>query len=291
MKCPRKYRVTIEDESHLRQLATGRFSALGFAAFGLGVLSCGLLVAGMLFAATPLRYVLPGYLKDSQRGATEEGLLRLDSLMEAYRANQVYIDNIMTVYDTGRTPADSAAMQPVSRELNPDSLMASGENERRFVSQMEERERFNISVLAPLAAEGIIFSPVSADAVCTEASRDNAVSEWLLTRESNIQAAADGSIVALYTAPGSRGYVMVLQHARGFLSSYTGTGNPTVEVGDNVNAGQVIAFTPSPDVHGHRTVEVRMWHNGMPIHPFEYLSTPEKRGFPSASSYESPRGT
>lgn len=289
MKVSKKYKLTLEDETHLHTLGTLRIRPIYGWLLALSLLALMLIGAGALISFTPLRTLLPGYLKESQRSASEEGLLRLDSIREAYEINQRYIDNILRVTDIDRVPGDSAAVKPISRELSADSLLLPTLNEQRFVSAREERERFNISVLAPLAADGILFSPISSDGIFTDDTRTREEAKIILPSEEGIRAVADGSAIAAFYSPADRGYTIILQHSRGFLSYYSHLGSPMVGVGDLVNTGQMIALPPHPDAKGSRYVMLRMWHNGSPIRPFDYVgipSTPDD----NASSYESPRG-
>lgn len=291
MRRSRKYKITVEDESHLTEVATVRLTRAGIVGLAAGILAVMLVVAGMFVTLTPLRTLLPGYMKASQRSATEEGLMRLDSLMTAYEVNRAYIDNYLRVTDTGRQPGDSAAVVPSASELPPDSLMTPTVEERRFVSQMEERERFNISVLAPLAADAIMFSPVAAEGVFTADSRQSETGTVIVPPDESIQCVADGSVVALYSSAAERGTVIVIQHRGGFISSYGGVGTPLVGVGDNVNSGQAIALNPGPDSRGVRRVAVRMWHNGLAIVPYDYIGHPGgENAAATTEKFEAPRG-
>lgn len=290
MNFHKKYKITIEDEAHLAEVATLRLTGLGMWCAVAGVIIGSLLIAGLLISVSPIRTLLPGYLKETQRSATEEGLLRLDSLMEAYEVNNAYIDNYFRVTDTEREPIDSAAVVPVSRELTSDSLMTATNEEQRFVSQMEERERFNISVLAPLAADGVAFSPVTADGIFTTESKSSEEGIIIMPYEESIQCVADGAVIALYYSPTERGYVLALQHPKGFVTTYSGTGTPLVGIGDNVNSGQIIALAPAPDSKGTRKFKIRMWHNGLAIIPYEYLGLPGHSSGSETESFESPRG-
>lgn len=285
-----RYKIKIEDESHLTDVVSVRTNIP--AAIGVAVLlgAVFLLVSGCIIAWTPLRNLLPGYLKEAQRSATEEGLLRLDSVMAAYERNQAYIDNILRVTDESREPSDSAAVVPVSRELNSDSLMTATPAEQRFVSQMAEREKFNISVLAPLAADGILFSPVCSEGVFTEESQKSQEGEVIIPAGSNVQSAADGTVITTFYSPTQGGYVIIVQHGRGFVTSYTHTGTPLVGIGDNVNSGQAIALAPGADSSNMRSITVRVWHNGSPLVPYDYLGGPLAPRQTSVIPYEAPRG-
>lgn len=290
MKNLTEYRITVEDESHLTQVASRRFTIPVILGIGTAFVVLCLVISGLIISLTPLSTLLPGYLEDSQRSATEEGLLRLDSLMSAYEVDRAFIENFLRVTDPTREPGDSAAVKMVSRELSADSLMPTTNEEREFVSQMEERERFNISVLAPLAADGMIFSPVCGDGIFTKESETSTEGTVIIPAGDNVHSAADGSVIALYYSAADRGYVLVTQHNRGFVTSYAHIGSPLVGVGDYVTAGQIVAFAPAPDSKGSRKVTVRMWHNGLPIIPFEYLGVPVPSAMQSAMPYEAPRG-
>lgn len=290
MKIRRKYRLTIEDESHLEQVVSHRFNIWIATGLIIGILGLLLVISGLIIAFSPLRTLLPGYMKESQRSETEETMLRLDSLMTAYEVNKAYIDNFLKVIDTERSPEDSAAVTPETRDLSSDSLMGRSDIENRFISEMEDRERFNVSVLAPLAAESMLFFPVSGDGVFTNESRKSLEGIIVMPREENVQCAADGSVIALYYSAPEKGFVIVVQHKRGFVTSYTHVGTPLVEVGDNINAGQIIALSPSPDSKGNRKFSVRLWHNGIPIIPYDYLDNETIDPLNRIQSYEAPRG-
>lgn len=287
---PRKYKITVEDESHLTDVLTIRTTRLRLTALAVACGVVSLTVAGVLIALTPIRTLLPCYMKESQRSATEVGLLRLDSLMQAYEKNEQFIRNFMTVTDTERTPGDSAKVEIVSRELASDSLSTASKLEQKFVSTMEERERFNISVLAPLAADGVSFSPITTEGVFTSASRTEQVGEVILAPDESVHSVADGTVIAIYRSGAGKGYVITVQHTRGFVTSYGGTGTPMVGQGDIVNAGQTLALAPSPDKHGARKISVRMWHNGMALVPYDYLGELWRSHGSAGESFEAPRG-
>ena len=66
-----KYRFTIEDESHLRTISVISASPWAIALWIAVVTVVVFVVAGGLIMVTPLRRILPGYLNNTERVATE----------------------------------------------------------------------------------------------------------------------------------------------------------------------------------------------------------------------------
>lgn len=290
----KKIRIRIDDESHLQSLADTSLSPLGLVAVAMAFFLIAVVVAVAVIMLTPLHTLLPGYMKEDQRSATIETFLRLDSLKAAYETNNRFLQNYLSVTDTDRIPSDSASLAADSISLSSDSLLSPSGREKNFVDMMEERERFNISVLAPLAADGMMFSPVSDAAVFSSASKDSPDGEILLAGDSPVQAIADGNILAAFHSPSEQGYVVVIQHSRGFASRYAGLGAPIVATGDIVSAGQILASAPSPDRFGKRSLHLRLWHNTLPVIPYKYIGSPSFASdndiFSDENLFEAPRG-
>lgn len=285
-----KYRIRIEDESRLENLADISLSPLSLLAAAGAALLILIIIGGAIVMVTPLRTLLPGYMKQSELSATEDNIMRLDSILGIYEQNQNYLDNILLAFDTDRKPiADSLIMTANLREMSPDSLLPPSPLERKFVNTMEERERFNISVLAPLAADGMMFFPVSDSGIFSSASRTEEKGYVIMPDEEAVKCVADGSILASYYSASGSGYVIIIQHAKGFVTRIARVGSPMVSAGDAVTGGQVIALGPSPDAKGKRYVEVMMWHNGLPLIPYEYIGNPESMIIKDAP-FEAPRG-
>lgn len=289
MKKHPKIRIRIDDESTLHGLADITLSrgklCLALAA---ALLLC-LALSGLIVMLTPLRTLLPGYMKESERSASVENLLRLDSLMTVYDLNERYLDNVRKVLDTGRERPDTTGVGASLTEMSPDSLLPPSALEKRFVNTMAEREKYNISVIAPLAADGMMFATPAETAVFASSTRRSEKGTLLIGGGEGLRSIADGSVLASYYSPADNGYVVIIQHARGFVSRYSHLGAAAVSEGDVVISGQVVALPPKADARGMRRVEVMMWHNGMPLVPYEYIGQTDLRSS-EETLFESPRG-
>lgn len=289
MKRHPKYRIRIEDESRLENLFDIRMSPGKLIAAAVAAVAVFVVLGAVLVMVTPMRTLLPGYMKQTERSATEDNILRLDSILGVYDRNQAYLDNILSTLDINRAASDTVAISGDTRELSPDSLLPPSPLERKFVDAMEERERFNISVLAPLAADGMMFSPVSDAGIFTSSSRSEEKGVVILPPDEPVKCDADGSVLAAYYSASEGGHVVIIQHAKGFVTRMARLGSPMVSSGETVLAGQVLAMQPQPDSKGRRYIEVMMWHNGMPLIPYEYIGNPES-AITRETPFEAPRG-
>ncbi len=170
MKRRPRYKISIEDESRLETKAAFSASPLRWLFLG-GVAVLSIMVLGVFVVfLSPLRMLLPGYLKESERAETEMQLLRLDSIRMAYEANASFLNNMIRVISpTTLAGASDGATVPESITAETDTipksmrtpLLSASKEEERFSAMMREREKYSISVIAPLAAESLMFSPLS----------------------------------------------------------------------------------------------------------------------------------
>ena len=125
MKAKRTIRFNIEDEAHLQRIVSVRLRWWIAIPVCLAVLAAVVALAVVIIMYTPLKTTLPGYL--------------------------------LTVLDPDRATGDSVKWAEKTITASKDSLMPTSRREKEFRSKMDERERYNLSILAPLAADGMIF--------------------------------------------------------------------------------------------------------------------------------------
>lgn len=271
MKAKKRYRISIEDESRLRRVASVSVSPAKL--WAAGIVSILLLIAftGIVIMATPIRTLMPGYLKKGERAEAKEGLLRIDSIRDAYNMNSLYLNNILTVLDTDRTPTDSMLNVTTPNELPPDSLLPASPREIEFITQMKDREQYNVNILAPLAADQLRIYPVASGATVAEESH-NALKPRILTpKGSPICAGADGRVIAIQNPAPEGGSAVIIQHDNGFASRYSHLGTPSVAPGSHVDGGSVIAHGATGGAIGSGFFFVEMWYDGNSIEPAKIL--------------------
>ncbi len=271
MKAKKRYRISIEDESRLRQVASVRVSPAMMWGGGIAAVLLLVAVTALLIIATPIRTLMPGYLKKGERTEAKDALLRIDSIREAYRISDIYLTNLLTVFDTDRTPTDSLLNETTPNELPPDSLLPASPREIEFITRMKDREQYNVSILAPLAADQLRIYPVASEATVAEQSNTSLKPRILTSKGSPVCAAADGRVLAIENPAPEGGSAIVIQHDSGFASRYSHLGTPTVSPGTHVDGGSVIAHGATGGAIGAGYLFVEMWYDGNPVEPAKYL--------------------
>lgn len=263
----RSYRLTLSDESRLRRVASVEMPLWQWIMAIVALCALLACLVGTLFYFSPLRNGA-----DTQtREETIESMLRLDSLQRVLERDHAFVENFLTVTNTGREPSDSASLVVNPRPLTADSVMARTPEEDKFIKMVEQREKYNLSILAPLAAEGMMLNPLSDEQVITEKSRRSRRAEVIVPHDSPVGAIADGVVVDVYYSPREGGNVIVMQHGKGFVSRVGRIGNLLVSKDDQVQAGQIIGFPATGNgINGSR-VYLEIWRNGDALVPFELL--------------------
>ncbi|MCH5226716.1 MAG: M23 family metallopeptidase [Muribaculaceae bacterium] len=272
MNLKKKYRLTIEDESSLEKRLnfSARFPLLILLIIAFTIIAGAFGV--FILASTPLKNYLPGYLKDSERTATEEQHLRLDSLVHVYEVNEAYLSGILKALN----PSEENQRVRTERKpvpLNADSLLPASEEERRFMENIRERDKYNISYSSSAAAQTMMFGSVNKSAIITEDSKNSYLADIILPLGAPVSAITEGMVISVASSPrSSGGYEVIIQHPKGFMSKTGRLSNVMVRPGDRVTNGQIIASGTTKAGMKSNHVTLELWHDGNPLIPAQYLN-------------------
>lgn len=265
-KNPARYRLDFIKENTFNRVWSVRMTRTRVAIVTAAVIAGGAALIFFIMAYTPMRRLLPDSLSGDLRNRYLETAMRLDSLEQKARLNDAYIANLATIL-TDNIPEDSAMARAAEKVMLDDSLLQASETERAFLRRYEDEARFNLSVLSPIAAEGMVFSaPVGAGVELSELPGGNAGVRLTSAGAAAVSAVYRGTVTGVYTRPDGTTAVTV-QHPNDFISVYDGLGDVFVDKGSKVGAGQRIAHT-SP---AHATT-FELWHKGVPLDPREYIN-------------------
>lgn len=263
-----KYIISVENARKLEEVARIRMSGPAIVLCVSAVLLIAAGLGTLIMGLSPLKRNLPGYLTAGNRQEAIRTAERLDSIQLSYATNQRFLDNLTTILNTDREPTDSLnAGDFIANPLSLDSLLESSDSEKEFVAMMNERERFNLSVLSPLAADGLIFTHPSDGGIIAEESKKSYTIKVIPPKGIGVNAMCDGIVVDTYSE-GDGTYTILIQHPKGFLSKYSKLGVPLVDKGVIVSSGQRL----SEGMGKHqRYALVNLWRNGTRLYPTEYI--------------------
>lgn len=266
-KNPARYRLDFIKENTFNRIWSIRMTRARVVAMSIAVVAGTVALLWCIMVFTPIRRLLPGALSGDLRNQYLETALRLDSLEQSATSNSAYLANLVAIMK-GDIEADSIVLPTEFAVTNTDSLLAASDLERQFVRQYEEEERFNLSVLAPIAADGMVFgSPVSTStSVETDPSSPLGVT-ITSTRNAAASAIYRGAILAAYADPSTGTSTVIVQHPNDFISIYSGLADIFIAKGRKVAAGQRIGQAGTNGTFGFE-----LWHNGTPLDPRGYIS-------------------
>ena len=261
----RRYRLSFISENTLNELWSIRMTRLkAFIALVVSILAVVSLITTII-VGTPLRTLLPGYLKSEQRNQSILNSERLDSLELKVASTEQYFANLRNILNDGVSTAPIDKSTDTLSLASADSLLRQpSEIERQFVKEIDDEEKFNIAILTPMAAEGIVFAqPISGEVeTFNPATKEIIVSAKAGSAVANIYS---GSVI-MASHLSENGAQLAVQHQNGFISVYKGLADIYVSEGDKVATGQRIATTSGSGLR------FSIWHNGTAVNPTDYIT-------------------
>lgn len=262
---PRRYRrLDFVNEAAFSRVWSVRFTHWQAIALGAVAVAAVAALVYVVMAFTPLRRLLPGTLPGDMRGNYVEATMRLDELSQSVRSYQAYIDNLEAIL-SGTVDPDSALAAQGAPAENTDTLLTASDAERAFVQAYESSQRYNLSVLTPIAAEAMGFYSPTPGAEATPTA-DGRGTHLRGARGQGVDAVYRGSVVAAF-ADAKGLYTVIIQHPNEFISVYSGLADCYVKPGATPATGARIGQTP-PD--GILTFE--LWHKGSALNPADYVA-------------------
>lgn len=247
----RRYRVEIINENTLSRVWSVNLRGKQVVMAGALVVAAIASLVAVIFMFTPLGLLLPGQLSGEERRGYTDAALRIDSLERVSAVQVAYTRNLINILDDSLPEVNEAELAAAATASPSviDTLISAGESERRFVKQFEQDSRFNLSVLSPIAATGMIFeSPSMTD-----------------TGAGPVMAVYRGTVVSVFYDPDGWSTAIV-QHPNDFITVYDNLDEVYIDRGDKVVAGQRIG-----EATAARPLAFELWHGGTKLAPATYI--------------------
>lgn len=268
-----KYKLTIQNENTLEEVAGLRVSKLNGISVLLTILTVLFIISASIIAFTPLRNYLPGYMNSEVRSQIVNNALRVDSLQQVVARQNLYIQNIQDIF-RGEIKADTVQSIDSLTTMRTSSLMEHTQREEEFRRQYEETEKYNLTSFADdNGVDGLVFHRPTRGMVSDrfdDLGGHYGIDIAAKPNES-ILSALDGTVIlSTYTA--ETGYVIAVQHGQDLITVYKHCGSLLKKEGDEVKGGEAIALvgntgtmTTGPHLH------FEMWRKGRAVNPEKYI--------------------
>lgn len=267
-----KYRLVVLNEDTFEERFSFKLNRLNvFVLTGISaILLIGITI--ILIAFTPLREYIPGYSSSKLKKQASDLVYKVDSLEQELAVNDVYIDNIREVL-TGKIKDVNVNKDSILEQLRiEDTNLAPSVEDSIFRQEVEREDRFSVFEKATKKADLVFFTPVKGQVTDVYNSKDKHFAiDIAVTQNTPVKAAADGTVIFTgFTA--ETGFVVILEHAKNFITVYKHNAALHKEQGDLVKAGEVIAdagstgtLTTGPHLH------FELWNDGYPVNPMNYI--------------------
>ena len=268
-----KYRFVVLNEDTFEERFSFKLNRLN--AFVLGGLFSILLVlmTVVLIAFTPLKEYIQGYSTTELRKEATDLVYKVDSLNEALSVNDLYIKNIQQVLK-GEIKRVTFNKDSVLHQIRLEEIdFAPSSADSAFRQEVEQQDRFSVFEAASKNADIVFTAPLQGEV--TERYNDSEkhfAIDIAVDSGTPVKSAADGTIIFTgFTA--DTGYVIVIEHAQGFISVYKHNASIYKDQGELVRTGEVIATAGSTGSLSTGThLHFELWNDGYPVNPENYIN-------------------
>ena len=267
-----KYRFVVLNEDTFEERFSFKLNRLNVIIFGslFSILLVGLTV--VLIAFTPLKEYIPGYSSTALKKKASDLVYKVDSLQQKLAVNDVYINNIQQVL-TGKVKdvtlnKDSIAEQLRLEDVNLDPTPV----DSAFREDVEREDRYSLFEKATKKTDMVFFAPISGQITDTYNPKEKHYAiDIAVQKDTPVKAVADGTVIFTgFTA--ETGYVIIIEHAKGFLSVYKHNSSLHKEQGDLVKSGEAIANAGSTgELSTGPHLHFELWDDGYPVNPMNYI--------------------
>jgi murein DD-endopeptidase MepM/ murein hydrolase activator NlpD len=269
-----KYRLVILNEDTFEEKLSFKLTIMNVFVFG--TLFSVLLIVGTIFliSFTSLREYIPGYSSTKLKREATQLVYKVDSLNQVLEVNNVYIQKVKELL-TGEIKEVQFDKDSVlsALKLNKDSMnFEPSDIDLEFRQDVETADRFSIFNEATKSADIVFFSPVKG--IVTDGyslKNKHFAIDIAVKKGTPVKSVADGTIIfAEWTI--ETGYVVIVEHSKGFISVYKHNTALHKQQGDMVKSGEVIAsagdmgeLSTGPHLH------FELWNEGYPVNPVNYI--------------------
>ncbi|NUY80122.1 M23 family metallopeptidase [Flavobacterium sp. MAH-1] len=269
-----KNRLVILNEDTFEEIFSLRLTLMNvFVVATIGAVAI-IFVTTYIIAFTPLREYIPGYASSELKKNATELALKSDSLQVALTKNEAYIRSIKRILtgDLDYAKLSKDSIIAAGMEI-PEGQITASEEENQLRDEVAKEDKYNLFEKATPKTSVVLFAPVKGSVTDKfNARQKHYAVDIAVPKNTPIKAVLNGNVIFAEWTP-SNGNCVIVRHNNGFISVYKHAAEMTVEEGDVVKTGEVVALAgstgqESTGIHLH----FELWKDGYPIDPEQFIS-------------------
>ena len=270
-----RYRLVILNEENYEEQFFFRLSILNLLIISTFVLSFLITSTLLILSYTSLKEFIPGYASDSMRKQAIINASKLDSLTISYNQSLNQLNSIKRVL-TGdikfeefkerefKLDTENIEVKLNSKKIKEDSLL------RNIVDQ---EDKYSLKVNQTTNESFLFFPPVSGQISQRFNPSIKHYAVDIVAKENEpVRSVADGVVIFSEWSIDT-GYVIILEHNKGYLSVYKHNESLNNFQGDIVQRGDIIGTVGNTGEYstGYH-LHFELWNNGYPLNPEDFIN-------------------
>ena len=222
---------------------------------------------------TPLKEYFRGYTSTELRESSFDNAIKLDSLESLYLMQKNYISSVKDLL-AGKIEyleLSNDSIQTIILNTGLDFVETNTEDSI-LRSIVEEEDKYNLTNINVEKLTSVLFSPAKGGISSEFNLKEKHYGiDITLPENSPIYSVSDGRVIfSEWTA--ETGYVIIIKHLNGLISSYKHNSSLSKSQGEFVRTGEVIGFSGNTgDLTSGPHLHFELWFEGDPVDPLNFI--------------------
>ena len=222
---------------------------------------------------TPLKEYFRGYTSTELRESSFDNAIKLDSLEKLYLMQNSYISSVKDLLAGKIEFIDLSNDSIVETTLNQElDLVKTNTEDSILRAIVQEEDKYNPTNINADKLSTVLFSPAKGGISSEFSLQEKHYGiDITLPENSPVYSVSAGRVIfSEWTT--ETGYVIIIEHLNGLLSSYKHNSSLSKSQGEYVSRGEVIGFsgntgslTSGPHLH------FELWFEGEPVDPLSFI--------------------
>ena len=268
-----QFHIVLVNEKTLKRkqiLTTSRLKIILTSILGFTTILC---LVFLIIYFTPLKEYFRGYSSSELRESSFDNAIKLDSLESLYLMQKNYISSVKDLL-AGKIEyleLSNDSIQTIILNTGLDFVETNTEDSI-LRSIVEEEDKYNLTNINVEKLTSVLFSPAKGGISSEFNLKEKHYGiDITLPENSPIYSVSDGRVIfSEWTS--ETGYVIIIKHLNGLISSYKHNSSLSKSQGEFVRTGEVIGFSGNTgDLTSGPHLHFELWFEGDPVDPLNFI--------------------